>query len=132
MGNVKTDLRILVALLMLTVAVSVNADITIKVMKGGEAPYLYAYNESGTPVSDGWPGTQYSEKDNWHDDLGFIATKNSIGKTNTDMLDYAATMGSIFFNSTTHEPTISRPGNKSIFVSNRSTKYSQNHQKRYH
>lgn len=63
MENVKTDLRILVALLMLTVAVSVNADITIKVMKGGEAPYLYAYNESGTPVSDGWPGTQYSEKD---------------------------------------------------------------------
>ncbi len=47
-------------------AVAAQADITVKVMKGGTAPYLYAYTGSGNDAvkhTGDWPGTQYTEKD---------------------------------------------------------------------
>lgn len=43
-----------------------RADITVKVMKGGTAPHLYAYTGSGagaTKLTGDWPGTQFTEKD---------------------------------------------------------------------
>ncbi len=43
-----------------------RADITVKVMKGGTAPHLYAYTGSGdgaTKLTGAWPGTQFTEKD---------------------------------------------------------------------
>ena len=56
---------VLVALLLLCTATA-HADLTIKVQKGGEAPYLYAYTGSGdgaTEYTGNWPGTQFTEKD---------------------------------------------------------------------
>lgn len=56
---------VLVALLLLYTATA-HADLTIKVQKGGEAPYLYAYTGSGdgaTKYTGDWPGTQFTEKD---------------------------------------------------------------------
>ncbi|MBQ9218983.1 MAG: starch-binding protein [Muribaculaceae bacterium] len=56
---------VLVALLLLGSAPAL-ADLTIKVQKGGEAPYLYAYTGSGvgaTEYTGEWPGTQFTKKD---------------------------------------------------------------------
>ncbi len=40
-----------------------HADLTIKVQKGGEAPYLYAWDNEGTKLLGDFPGTQFTEKD---------------------------------------------------------------------
>lgn len=40
-----------------------HADLTIKVQKGGEAPYLYAYDNSGKKLLGEFPGEQYTDKD---------------------------------------------------------------------
>lgn len=56
----------LLAALLLLGSVPALADLTIKVQKGGEAPYLYAYTGSGdgaTKPTGNWPGTQFTEKD---------------------------------------------------------------------
>ena len=56
----------LLAALLLLGSVPALADLTIKVQKGGEAPYLYAYTGSGdgaTKYTGNWPGTQFTEKD---------------------------------------------------------------------
>ena len=56
----------LLAALLLLGSVPALADLTIKVQKGGEAPYLYAYTGSGdgaTKYTGDWPGTQFNEKD---------------------------------------------------------------------
>lgn len=56
----------LLAALLLLGSVPALADLTIKVQKGGDAPYLYAYTGSGngaTKYTGDWPGTQFTEKD---------------------------------------------------------------------
>lgn len=56
----------LLAALLLLVSVPALADLTIRVQKGGQAPYLYAYTGSGdgaTKHTGDWPGTQFTEKD---------------------------------------------------------------------
>ena len=53
----------LVVLLSMCCANVAHADLTIKVQKGGEAPYLYAYDNGGTALLGTFPGTQFTEKD---------------------------------------------------------------------
>lgn len=61
-----------------------QADITIKVAKGGMAPYLYAYTGDGasaTKYTGDWPGTQYTETDadgNWTMTITGINSVNVI------------------------------------------------------
>lgn len=75
--------RMLVIALCLCAAGQVNA-ITIKVQKGGTAPYLYAYLGSGdgaTKLTGDWPGTQFTEKDDngyWTMDIPNQSTINLI------------------------------------------------------
>ena len=57
---------LLTMLLAICCAIMAHADLTIKVQKGGEAPYLYAFTGSGSNATEykgAWPGTQFSEKD---------------------------------------------------------------------
>ena len=67
----------------LCAAGQVNA-ITIKVQKGGTAPYLYAYLGSGdgaTKLTGDWPGTQFTDKDGndyWTMDVAGANTVNLI------------------------------------------------------
>lgn len=42
---------------------SAQADITVKVQKGGTAPFLYAWDASDNELTGEWPGTQFTEKD---------------------------------------------------------------------
>ena len=42
---------------------SAQADITVKVQKGGTAPFLYAWDASDNKLTGEWPGTQFTEKD---------------------------------------------------------------------
>lgn len=53
----------LVFVLALFLFLPARADLTIKVQKGGEAPYLYAYDNDGDLLNGAWPGAQYTEKD---------------------------------------------------------------------
>lgn len=75
--------RMLMIALCLCAAGQVNA-ITIKVQKGGTAPYLYAYLGSGdgaTKLTGNWPGTQFTEKDDngyWTMDIPNQSTINLI------------------------------------------------------
>ena len=60
-----STLRLIVIALCIGFAAHVHA-ITIKVQKGGTAPYLYAYLGSGdtaTKLTGDWPGTQFTDKD---------------------------------------------------------------------
>lgn len=57
-------LRLILAALVVAInAVTASANITVKVMKGGVAPYLYAWDSSENPLNGAWPGTQFTEKD---------------------------------------------------------------------
>lgn len=74
--------RMLVIALCLCAAGQVNA-ITIKVQKGGTAPYLYAYLGSGdgaTKLTGDWPGTQFTEKEGnyWMMEIQGQSTINMI------------------------------------------------------
>ncbi|MBR6285048.1 MAG: starch-binding protein [Muribaculaceae bacterium] len=58
----------LAVLLAVAAAFTIRADITIKVMKGGTAPYLYAWDSNEQPLNGAWPGTQMTDRDadgNW-------------------------------------------------------------------
>ena len=76
-------LRLLVIALCIGSAAQVHA-ITIKVQKGGTAPYLYAYLGSGdnaTILTGNWPGTQFTNKDDkrfWTMDIPNQTTVNLI------------------------------------------------------
>ena len=85
MKNLLTKIRlILCGLAVLNCSVAAKADITIKVAKGGTAPYLYAYTGDGasaTKYTGEWPGTQYSETDadgNWTMTITGITSVNVI------------------------------------------------------
>ncbi len=54
---------VLAVMVLVLAASSARADISIKIMKGGTAPYLYAYDSNNNAIGDAWPGTQLSEKD---------------------------------------------------------------------
>ncbi len=91
----------LLAALLLLGSVPALADLTIKVQKGGEAPYLYAYTGSGdgaTKHTGNWPGTQFTEKDSegyWTMTFEGVNTVNIIfnngnsgtGNQTNDILD---------------------------------------------
>lgn len=53
----------MIALIATLSATNAGADITVKVMKGGTAPYLYAWDANQNPINGAWPGTQLTEKD---------------------------------------------------------------------
>lgn len=72
--------RMLVMAICLCATWQVNA-ITIKVQKGGTAPYLYAWTGSSTQQTDAWPGTQFTTKDDngyWTMDIPNQTTVNLI------------------------------------------------------
>ena len=75
--------RMLVIALCLCAAGQVNA-ITIKVMKGGTAPHLYAWTGTApneTKLTGNWPGTQFTTKDDngyWTMDIPNQTTVNLI------------------------------------------------------
>ena len=48
---------------MMLSGITAQASITIKVLKGGEAPHMYAYDNSGAILTDGWPGNVFTQKD---------------------------------------------------------------------
>ena len=97
-------LRLLVIALCIGSAAQVHA-ITIKVQKGGTAPYLYAYLGSGdnaTILTGNWPGTQFTNKDDngfWTMDIPNQTTVNLIlnmgdGKPQTgNILNVAGILG---------------------------------------
>ncbi|MBO4813780.1 MAG: starch-binding protein [Muribaculaceae bacterium] len=78
-----STLRLLVIALCIGSVAQVHA-ITIKVQKGGTAPYLYAYLGSGdnaTKLTGDWPGTQFTNKDDngfWTMDIPNQTTVNLI------------------------------------------------------
>ena len=63
MKNIYTRFSTLVAIVLISASVAVNADVTIKILKGGAAPYVYAFDDNKSPIGDSWPGTQLTEKD---------------------------------------------------------------------
>lgn len=74
--------RMLVMAICLCATWQVNA-ITIKVMKGGTAPHLYAWTGTApneTKLTGNWPGTQFTEKDGsfWVMDIPGHSTVNLI------------------------------------------------------
>ncbi len=65
MGNNRLSLlqaAILAAMMMLS-GITAQSSITIKVLKGGEAPHMYAYDNSGAILTDDWPGDVFTQKD---------------------------------------------------------------------
>ena len=95
--------RMLVIALCLCAAGQVNA-ITIKVQKGGTAPYLYAYLGSGdgaTKLTGDWPGTQFTEKEGsfWvmdipgHSTVNLILNMGSNGPQTGDYLNISGVNG---------------------------------------
>ena len=96
---------ILMALIILMSTKTASADITIKVLKGGEAPHLYAYTSNGgtdVPCTGfSWPGIQFEEKDAdgyWTMTISGVNTVNIIfndGDTNQtgDIIDVVGING---------------------------------------
>ena len=80
--------RMLVIAMCLCAAGQVNA-ITIKVQKGGTAPNLYAWTGTApneTILTENWPGTQFTEKDDngfWTMEIPDQTTINMILNMNT-------------------------------------------------
>ena len=56
-------MKICLCALLACTALTSQADITVKVMKGGTAPHLYAWDNSDNPINGNWPGTQMTDKD---------------------------------------------------------------------
>ena len=72
--------RMLVMAICLCATWQVQA-ITIKVLKGGTAPYLYSWTGSSTQQTGAWPGTQFTDKDDngyWTMDIPNQSTINLI------------------------------------------------------
>lgn len=70
-----------------------HADLTVKVQKGGTAPYLYAWDNDDTKLLGDFPGTQFTEKDGnyWTMPIEGVTSVNiilSMGEDGPQTEDY--------------------------------------------